>query len=81
LSEADEVTPLGERIFEYTRDISAGHAVRRRRDLMATIIDELCMTRAKPHILSVAAGTCARRRYAVPSRRQDGRFVAMDRTI
>jgi extracellular factor (EF) 3-hydroxypalmitic acid methyl ester biosynthesis protein len=79
LSEADEVTPLGEQIFEYTRDISAGHAVRRRRDLIATIIDELCATRSKPHILSVACGHLREATLcASVAAGKAGRFVAMD---
>ncbi|HEV7299978.1 MAG TPA: class I SAM-dependent methyltransferase [Tepidisphaeraceae bacterium] len=79
MSEADDVSPLGERIFEYTRDISAGHAVRRRRDLMATILNDLCATTASPHVLSVA---CGHLREASLSSAvlagKTGRFVALD---
>lgn len=79
LSEADPVSALGEQIFAYTRDISAGHAVRRRRDLMATILDETCRTVDRPHVLSVA---CGHLREAALSQAvlagKTGRFVALD---
>lgn len=78
-SESDDISPLGERIFYYTRDISAGHAVRRRRDLMAQIIDETCARVDQPQILSVACGHLreASLSKAVKERRH-GRFVALD---
>ena len=73
------VSVRGKRIFEFTRDIPAGYAVRRRRDLMATIIDELCATKAAPHILSVA---CGHLREASLSKGVTGgateRFIALD---
>lgn len=79
MDEADEVSPLGERIFEFTRDIPAGHAVRKRRDLMAKVIDEVCANVQRPHILSVACGHLreAKLSEAVLGGRA-GRFVALD---
>lgn len=79
LGEADEVSPLGERIFEFTRDIPAGHAVRKRRDMMAKVIDEVCAHVERPHILSVACGHLreAKLSQAVLGGRA-GRFVALD---
>lgn len=73
------VTELGARIFEFTRDIPAGRAVRRRRDLMAIIIDEVCAIRPEPHILSVACGHLreAKLSQAVTSN-QTSRFIALD---
>ena len=76
---APKVSPLGRRIFEFTRDIPAGHAVRRRRDLMAQIIDEVCARTERPHVLSVACGHL--REATLSSSVSDGRharFVALD---
>ncbi len=73
------VSALGSRIFEFTRDIPAGHAVRRRRDLMASIIDQICQTHKNPRILSVA---CGHLREATLCKSvaagRTGRFVALD---
>jgi len=73
------VTPLGQRIFDFTKEIPAGHAVRLRRDLMASIIDEVCTKTKNPRILSVA---CGHLREAVLSKavhvRAHDRFVALD---
>lgn len=80
LNGTDRISPLGQRIFDFTaKEIPAGHAVRRRRDLMATIIDEICAKSPRAHILSVA---CGHLREAVLStsvtRRGADRFVALD---
>jgi SAM-dependent methyltransferase len=74
-----EVSNLGRRIFDFTRDIPAGHAVRKRRDLMANIIDDVCAGRKSPRILSVACGHLreATLSNAVTSHGID-RFVALD---
>lgn len=75
----DPVTPLGEKIFEYTRDIPAGHAVRCRRDLMAVILDEVCATRPTPHILSVACGHLREAKLSTGiTSGKAGRFIALD---
>ncbi len=79
LAPPNYVSPLGERIFQFTQEIPAGHAVRRRRDLMAQTIDEVCAASDRPHILSVA---CGHLREAVLSKAvttgKAGRFVALD---
>lgn len=77
--ESDRVTPLGRRIFNFTRDIPAGHAVRKRRDLMATIIDEVSAENSSPRILSVACGHLreASMSLAVTSGCTE-RFIALD---
>jgi extracellular factor (EF) 3-hydroxypalmitic acid methyl ester biosynthesis protein len=80
MSESDEVSPLGQRIFDFTRDIPAGHAVRKRRDITASIIDEVCdASHQKPDILSVACGHLreAQLSKAVAAGRT-GRFIALD---
>jgi extracellular factor (EF) 3-hydroxypalmitic acid methyl ester biosynthesis protein len=77
---ADPVTPRGQLIFDYTRDIPAGRAVRKRRDIMAGIIDDLCdAPGARPNILSVACGHLreAQLSHAVTNH-HTGRFVALD---
>jgi len=56
LGEHDEVTALGERIFSYNCDTPACAAVRTRRDLVASIIDQVCALHDRPDILSVACG-------------------------
>ena len=73
------LTTLGRRIFEFTLEIPAGHAVRRRRDLVASAIDELCARSPHPRILSVACGHLreAALSHAVAERQVD-RFVALD---
>jgi SAM-dependent methyltransferase len=79
LGEADEVTQLGERIFQFNRDTPACAAVRARRDLMASVIDEVCVLNNRPDILSVA---CGHLREATLCRSvisgDAGRFVALD---
>jgi extracellular factor (EF) 3-hydroxypalmitic acid methyl ester biosynthesis protein len=79
LNESDQVSRLGQQIFDFTRDIPAGHAVRKRRDLMATLIDEVCAAADQPHILSVA---CGHLREATLSKAvvtgRTGRFIALD---
>lgn len=73
------VSEIGQRIFDFTLDISAGHAVRQRRDLMATAIDETCRSRPEARILSVACGHLreALVSSAVPAGHAK-RFVALD---
>jgi SAM-dependent methyltransferase len=77
--DSDQVSALGRQIFDFTRDIPAGHAVRKRRDLMATIIDEVCAAKRAPRILSVACGHLreATLSDAVTSGGTE-RFVALD---
>jgi extracellular factor (EF) 3-hydroxypalmitic acid methyl ester biosynthesis protein len=79
LSEHDDVSPLGERIFSFSRDTPTCAAVRSRRDLIASIIDEMCAIVQHPHVLSVA---CGHLREATLCRsvlrRQTGRFIALD---
>ena len=57
----EDVSPLGQMIFEFTTKFPASAAVRRR-DLMASIIDATCAVVDQPRILSVACGHFAKRR-------------------
>lgn len=79
-SEAQHVTALGQRIFDFTRDIPAGHAVRKRRDIMAGILDEVCASSHRsPHILSVACGHLREAQLSTQvAAGSAGRFVALD---
>jgi len=54
--EAGDVTAMGEQLFGFIRDTPACAAVRARRDLVATTIDEVCARTDRPRILSVACG-------------------------
>ena len=79
LAEHDYVSALGERIFTFSRDTPTCAAVRTRRDLIASAIDESCALVDHPHILSVA---CGHLREATLCRSvtagQAGRFIALD---
>jgi SAM-dependent methyltransferase len=74
-----DVSPLGERIFSFSRDTPTCAAVRNRRDLIASVIDEVCAVVHHPHVLSVA---CGHLREATLCRSvtggQTGRFIALD---
>jgi SAM-dependent methyltransferase len=78
-SESDDVSPLGDRIFRFNRETPACAAVRARRDLVASVIDEVCALIDHPNILSVA---CGHLREATLCRSvladQAGRFIALD---
>ena len=79
LGEEEPVTEIGERIFRFNCDTPACSAVRTRRDLVASVIDQVCALSDHPHILSVACGhlreaTLCR---SVPSGNA-GRVVALD---
>ena len=73
------ITPLGEAIFRYTINCKAPAAVRTRRDMLATMIDETCERTNAPHILSVACGHL-REASQSPALRAGrvGRFVGLD---
>ncbi|MGA2584093.1 MAG: class I SAM-dependent methyltransferase [Tepidisphaeraceae bacterium] len=74
-----EVTPLGERIFEFMVETPAGTAVRKRRDLAAATVDSSCAIQDQPAILSVACGhlrEAARSAAVVNS--GFGRYIGMD---
>ena len=55
-SKANISTEYGQMIFEYTTNAPASRAVRYRRDLIATMIDQLAEEKEAPRILSLACG-------------------------
>jgi SAM-dependent methyltransferase len=75
----ETVSPVGEQIFRFNSETPACAAVRARRDLVASIIDEVCALTDRPSILSVA---CGHLREATLCRSvttgQTGRFIALD---
>lgn len=74
-----EITPLGREIFRYNYDTPACAGVRARRDLVASIIDEVCAVTDRPHILSVACGHLREASLCRSvSAGEVGRFVALD---
>jgi extracellular factor (EF) 3-hydroxypalmitic acid methyl ester biosynthesis protein len=78
-AESEPVTALGERIWQFMREVPASEAVRTRRDMMAGIIDEVCKSNKSPSILSVACGHL--REAALSEAVMSGatsRFVALD---
>ncbi len=76
---AEPPTPVGQAIFDFTIGCRAPSAVRTRRELLATMIDEACGRTESPHILSVA---CGHLRELALSREfragKIGRFVGLD---
>jgi SAM-dependent methyltransferase len=56
LGEQEPVSEIGERIFHFNCETPACAAVRTRRDLVASIIDQICAISDHPRILSVACG-------------------------
>ncbi len=75
----ETVSEMGEKVFDFNRDTPACAAVRARRDLVASLIDEICTLVDHPQILSVA---CGHLREATLCRSviggQTGRFIALD---
>lgn len=73
------MSPLGERIFEYTTLAPAPEGVRARRGFMADLLDRLAVERGRPHALSIAAGHLREAELsAAVRRRKYGRLVALD---
>jgi SAM-dependent methyltransferase len=75
----NEVSELGELIFNFTTGAPASAGVRTRRDLMASVIDDTCSLIEAPQMLSIA---CGHLREATLSRsvanHDAGRFFALD---
>jgi extracellular factor (EF) 3-hydroxypalmitic acid methyl ester biosynthesis protein len=76
----DEATRLGQEIYRYTSAGMAATALRRRKEVLATMIDRVSDTHRETHIMTV--GCCHLREaglsMAVKQRRID-RFIAVDR--
>jgi hypothetical protein len=79
LGEQEPVTELGERIFRFNCETPACAAVRTRRDLVASIIDQVCAMSDHPKILSVACGHLREASLCRSvSAGESGRIVALD---
>ena len=79
LEGAPDVSPVGERVFAFNRETPACRAVRVRRDLVASMIDEVCARCERPRVLSVACGHLREAAIAHSvSAGRVGRFVGLD---
>jgi extracellular factor (EF) 3-hydroxypalmitic acid methyl ester biosynthesis protein len=76
----DEATRLGQEIYRYTSAGMAATALRRRKEVLATMIDRVSDTHRETHIMTVGCGHLreAGLSMAVKQRRID-RFIAVDR--
>lgn len=76
----DEATPLGQEIYRYTSAGMAATALRRRKDVLATMIDQVSDTLSETHIMTIGCGHLreAALSQAVQQKRID-RFLAIDR--
>lgn len=75
----EEATPLGRQIYRYTSGAPAARALRRRKEILATMIDKVAAS-GPTHILTLGCGHLreAELSEAVQQRRV-GRFLAVDR--
>jgi SAM-dependent methyltransferase len=75
----NKATALGKRIYQAAMNMPIAVATRARRDYLAAYIDEFCLARLNPHILSIA---CGHLREAALSKTFNcgllGRYVALD---
>jgi extracellular factor (EF) 3-hydroxypalmitic acid methyl ester biosynthesis protein len=79
ISEENTVSSLGEKIFGFNRDTPACAAVRARRDLIAAVIDQVCVTNDRPSMLSVGCGHLREASLCRSVRSGNtGRFIALD---
>jgi len=76
----ENATDLGQQIYKYTSGAPAARALRRRKDLLATIIDRVSDSTDDTHIMTLGCGHLreAELSAAVRQRRVD-RFLAVDR--
>jgi SAM-dependent methyltransferase len=76
----DEATPLGQEIYRYTSAGRAATALRRRKDVLATMIDQVSETLEETHIMTIGCGHLreAALSQALQKRRIE-RFLAVDR--
>ena len=77
--EAGDVTPLGDELFGFISETPACAAVRARRDMMAEVLDDVCIQKQKPKILSVACGHLREAKLSTGVRGgHAGEIVALD---
>jgi extracellular factor (EF) 3-hydroxypalmitic acid methyl ester biosynthesis protein len=76
----DEATPLGQEIYRYTSAGMAATALRRRKEVLASMIDRVSDSHAEPHIMTIGCGHLreAGLSQALQERRIE-RFLAVDR--
>lgn len=76
----DDATALGRRIYQYTSAAPAARALRRRKELLATMIDRVSDNSTSRHIMTLGCGHLreAEMSSAVKERRVE-RFLAVDR--
>jgi hypothetical protein len=76
----DEATPLGQEIYKYTSAGMAATALRRRKEILAKMIDQTSDTLSETHVMTIGCGHLreAALSQAVQQRRIE-RFLAVDR--
>ncbi len=76
----EDATPLGRQIYRYTSGAPAARALRRRKEILATMIDKVSDATRETHIMTLGCGHLreAAISSAVRERRVD-RFLAVDR--
>jgi SAM-dependent methyltransferase len=76
----DDATPLGRQIYSYTSNAPAARALRRRKEILATMIDQVSNSTSAPRIMTLGCGHLreAELSSAFKQRRLD-RFLAVDR--
>jgi extracellular factor (EF) 3-hydroxypalmitic acid methyl ester biosynthesis protein len=76
----DEATSLGQEIYAYTSAGMAATALRRRKEVLATMIDRVSATHSETHVMTIGCGHLreAGLSQAVQQRRIE-RFLAVDR--
>jgi SAM-dependent methyltransferase len=76
---APPATVTGRAVFDYVTRVPACEGVRSRRAIVAAFIDRLAGERARPHVLSIAAGHLREANLSVAIRRgRVGRVLALD---
>ena len=76
----DDATPLGRQIYSYTSNAPAARALRRRKEILATMIDQVSDSTSAPRIMTLGCGHLreAELSSAFKQRRLD-RFLVVDR--
>lgn len=76
----DDATPLGRRIYNYTSGAPAARALKRRREILATTIDQVSDATGETHVMTVGCGHLREAELSSALRqRRVQRFLAVDR--
>jgi extracellular factor (EF) 3-hydroxypalmitic acid methyl ester biosynthesis protein len=79
-SYVDEATPLGQAIYNYTSNAASARALRRRREMLATMIDRVSDTTRDTRIMTLGCGHLREAELSAAVRqRRLNRFLAVDR--